>query len=284
MKATAIKLFIIITLFSTSLIAQTEAKKSLFQKVLTFDNVGGDNIIIIGLVEYDKSALKNNNIVGISLLIGSDEKHWKFKLPAKNIKDKNNKEYALIHKFGNKGDYELFYYREGSANKNDDYFLSNQEQTKIVGFPEKNIIKKFTFGDNKIINLGKLIVKYEGGNLQTSAINSSVGGNVNYTYKFDAISSDTTALHIFKNIYPEIYDAYKDDIFTFKSEFEKALEYVLNNIAEGKRLFLIQFIEENPNSLKSIFADLDENSQKDFATKIEKFTFEEMKDFLNSKK
>ena len=239
---------------------------------ITLDDLSGDKMLIIGVVEYDFSQLENKSISGIELYIESNEKTSTFKMPDDYLKDEKVKKQEFITTIGKWGNYELCFKKSTTNSPETDNLLSVLDMERSPNSIQSNVLQKYTLNDGKIINIGKLIVKYSGGVKEDSRIS--------YSYSFHTISYDTVAIYAFKQAYPEIYDKYKNEIYIFKTEFEASIEYVLNHLSEGKRLRIQSFIDENPDKLEHVFENLNAKTQEKYADDIEKYTFEQLEDFL----
>jgi hypothetical protein len=182
------------------------------KKIITVNDLSEDKIIIIGLIEQDYSQLKEKKIKGIELYINSKQEFSDFTLSEKYIPDEYDKRYQFIGKIGYKGDYELCYNKIASYTPETDNLLILMDQPKSVSSPSKKTLQKYSINDGKIINIGKVIVKYTGGSVE--------GGSTRYYYSFRSIGNDTTAMHAFKQSYPLIFDKYKNDVYSFDSESE----------------------------------------------------------------
>lgn len=249
---------------------------SLLHVTPTVEDISNGKVLVIGLIEHDYSELLNKKITGIDVYLGTDNFYKKFVFPNPDIENSNDKSYNFIHTIGERGNYELFYFREGFGDNVDDNLLSTIEKERIEGEALKVVLHRFDFSNKKIVNIGKVTVKYAGGEQQ---VYKNWGG-INYSYSFNIESKDETALNKFKDHYPEIYNTFKNEICTIRSDYEESLEFVLNNISEGKRLFLIQFMEENQDKLSDSFKELNETNRVKIANEIEKFNFDELKSFL----
>jgi hypothetical protein len=239
---------------------------------ITLDDLSGDKMLIIGVVEYDYSQLENKSISGIELFIESNERYSTFKLSKNYLLDRKFKKQEFLTAIGNWGNYELCFKKSTTNSPESDNLLSVLDMERSPNSMQSNALQKYTINDGKIINIGKLIVKYSGGIKDDSRIS--------YSYSFHTISYDTIAIYAFKQTYPGIYEKYKNEIYSFKSEFDTSIEYLLNLLSEGKRLRIQSFIDENPDKLEQVFKNLNAKTQEKYADDIEKYTFEQLEDFL----
>jgi hypothetical protein len=182
------------------------------KKVITSDDLSEDKVLLIGLVEYDFSQLKNKKIRGIDLFIDSKQKFSDFALSGKYFPDEYDKRYQFISKIGYKGEYELCYNRNSSYTPETDHLLTLMDQQRNAASSERKTLQRYSINDGKIINLGKVIVKYSGGTVEE--------GSTKYFYSFHSVDNDTTALHAFKQSYPLLFDKCKNEIYSFDSEVE----------------------------------------------------------------
>jgi len=261
--------YFLIPLAFSLIFMSCSAKKS----IITVDDLSGDKMLIIGVIEYDYSQLENKKkIRGIELFIDSKEKFSDFELPESYLSSENFIKQQFISTIGNRGDYELCLKKGVSNSAESDNLLTNLDMERSMATTSNNIIQKYTLNDGKIINIGKLVVKYTGGTMENSRIT--------YSYSFHSVNNDTLALYAFKQTYPLIYNKYKGEMYVFKSEFDTCLDFVLNHISEGKRLRLQAYIADNPDRVTIVFKDLNSETQDKFVADIEKYTFEQLDEFL----
>lgn len=182
------------------------------KNVITVNDLSEDKIIIIGLIEQDYAELKEKKIKGIELFMDSKEEFADFALSGKYIPDGVDKRYQFISIIGNKGEYDLCYNKRSSYTPETDNLLLLMDQQKSVSSTSKKTLQKYSLNDGKIINIGKVVVKYTGGTVE--------GGSTRYYYSFQSIGHDTTALHAFKQSYPLIFDKCRNDVYFFRSESE----------------------------------------------------------------
>jgi hypothetical protein len=242
------------------------------KKVLTVDDLSSDKILIIGLIEDDYTQLKHKNIKGVELIVDSKQDYSDFRLSNKYLPKAYAKKYKFICKIGNRGDYKLSY-KNRPETPETDRLLTVMDHQRNENSDIENTLLKYSIKDGKIIDIGKLTVRYFGGNTET--------GSIKYSYSFHMDDNDTTAVHAFKQSYPIIYEKYKNDIYIFKNEFQKCLEYVLSHISEGKRLFIKNYIENNPDRINIVFNNLSPITQNKYIEIIEKLTFDQLDEFVN---
>jgi len=242
------------------------------KSVRSLNELSGDKLVIVGLVEYDYTQLDNKNINGIELLFDSEGKNMNFQLSKKYLPRERLKEYDYIKIIGDKGFYDLYYKQKKASSSETDNLLSLMDMERNTGLASNNILQRYALNDGKIMNIGKIVVRYSGGNVES--------GNISYSYSFHSFGGDTLALHAFKDSYPLIYSKYKNDIYFFKSDLEKCIEFILHNISDGKSLMIKNFMDEHPDRIKYVFKDLTYETQEKFAITIEKLTFEELHEFL----
>jgi hypothetical protein len=248
---------------------------SVNKELMTVNNLPDDKVIIIGTLEFDYSQLKSKNIRGIDLYLVSEEKAEDFKLPGKYLPKGSYKYYQFLSKTGKKGSFDL-YYKPREVYSETNSLLTLMDLDRSMSSPEKKIIEKYIFKDCKIANLGKITVHYSGGN--------TMDGKISYSYTFSTVYGDTTALHAFRESFPKASDTYKNEICNCRSELENCINYILQHVSEDKVIMIKKCIDENPERAKTVFHDLTPENQKAIAEKIEKFTTEELNNFLNEKK
>jgi uncharacterized protein YlzI (FlbEa/FlbD family) len=244
------------------------------KKQITIPDVSEGKLIIVGLIEYNYTQLKNKRIKGIDIYLDSKNEAKNFSLSSKFLPTDENKYYKYISKIGTKGIYELVYQHSNFSGELD-YLVSLMELDKNSNSQSKIPIQEYTFNDCKIINIGKIIVNYKGGEI--------VDGIINYSYTFSYRSNDTTSLFALKQTYPALFDAFKNDICCFKGDFEQSIDYLLAHISEGKKIVVKQFIEDHPDKTKIVFKDISLDNIQKYIEMIEKFSFDELNEFLNSK-
>ena len=240
--------------------------------LISIDDLSGDKLLIIGIFEFDYTQLENKNINGIDLFIESEKKVSDFRLSKKYLPEERFKKYNFVSIIGDTGVYELCSHQNIAYAPETDNIKSLLDMERNMTSLEKKILKRYLLYGGKIINIGKFSVKYEGGTMEN--------GNISYTCNFHLVTSDTIALSAFKGTYPQIYERYKNEIYVFKDEFHKCIEFILNNISEGKSLRIKSYIDEHPERLEYVFKDLTPDTQEKFAADIEKYTFEQLEDFL----
>jgi hypothetical protein len=239
------------------------------------EDLSKGKIIIIGTVEFDYSQLKSKKIKGLDLFLESEENSKNFYLSEKYAPNESLKNYQFISKVGMKGDYQLNYQQNMSSSETES-LVSLMDMDRNMKTTTKNTLQKYELNDCKIINIGKIVVCYSGGNV--------IDGNISYSYSFYSVGGDTLALHAFKESYPLVYESCRNDICFFKSEFEKCMDYVLGHITEDKKPIIKKFIEDHPDKQISVFKDLTNENKQKYIEQIDNYTFEQLNDFLNEKK
>jgi hypothetical protein len=244
--------------------------------LLLVNGLTDDKVIIIGTVEYDYSQLKSKNIRGIDLYLGSEEKAEDLKLPGKYLPKEGYKYYHFISKIGKKGNFDLYYKPRNVYSETNNLLNLMELERNNLPSPKKNVLNKYSINDCKILNIGKISVYYSGGN--------TMDGKISYSFSFITYYGDTTALHAFRESYPEIYEKYTNDICNSRSELEICINYVLNNISTEKAVMIKKFFDDDPDRARRAFYKLTPKNQKAIAEEIEKFSLKELDDFLNEKK
>jgi hypothetical protein len=239
--------------------------------VLLDEELSKGKIIIIGTVEFDYSQLSDKKIKGIDLFLESEEVSKNFYLSEKYFPIKSFKNYQFIAKVGKKGDYQLNYQQNMSSSETEN-LVSLMDMDRNMQASTKHTLQKYTLNDCKIINIGKIVVCYTGGNV--------IDGKISYSYSFNSFGGDTLALHAFKESYPLVYESCQNDICSFKSEFEACMDYIFGHISEDKKRVIKKFIEDHPDKLKSFFKDLTSENKQEYVEQIENYTFEQLKDVL----
>ncbi|NJK85339.1 MAG: hypothetical protein HC906_04595 [Bacteroidales bacterium] len=245
---------------------------SVNKRALTDTDLQTDKVIIIGLIEFDYSQLKNKEIRGIDLFIESDQEFSDFSLSKKYLPKRNLRDYKFISKLGEKGDYELLY-KNYSETPETDILLTVMDIQRAENSDSKKSLLRYTINDGKVINIGKVVVKYIGGDIDY--------GSIKYSYKFQLDDNDTTVLYAFRQTYPMIYEKYKNDIYVFKNEFNKCYDYILSHLSEGKRIYVLSYFESHPDRLKMVLKDLSPLTQNSYIETIELSTFEELEEHFN---
>jgi len=174
------------------------------------DNELSDNkVVILGVVEYDYTLLENKNLKGLNIFLDSEEKHSDINLPKICLQNDRQIKQEFISLIGNYGIYRLSKLQDVSSNESDNLLaLMNAYRNKQS--TDKRAIQEYCIESGKIINIGKLVVKYQGGNV--------IDGKINYTYSFQTNSNDTLALCVFRETNPLLYRKYSDDVFMFNNE------------------------------------------------------------------
>jgi hypothetical protein len=244
--------------------------------LLLVNNLPDDEVIILGTFEYDYSQLTSKNIRGLDLYLNSEEKVEDFNIPRKYLPKGSYKYYRFLSKVGKKGNFDLYYKPRDVYSETNNLLNLMELERNNLPTPRKNILHSYSLNECKIVNIGKVVVYYSGG--------YTMDGKISYSYTFSTFYGDTTALHAFRESYPEIYQKYTNEICNSRSELEGCINYVLNNISEEKALMIKKFIEEDPDRARRTFYKLTPKNQKAVAEEIEKFSLKELDDFLNENK
>jgi hypothetical protein len=179
------------------------------KSVITDKDVSGNKIIILGVVEYDYSQIENKGLKGLDIFMDSKEKHSDFNLPEKSLQNNRLIKQQFISLFGDSGIYRLFYKQNVSSAESDNLLvLMDMDRNKASS--EKVAIQEYSIAGGKMVNIGKLIVTYHGG--------QEIDGKINYSFSFKTNSNDTSALSVFRETYSSIYKKYSNNIYMFKSE------------------------------------------------------------------
>ncbi|MCK9206744.1 MAG: hypothetical protein M0P66_06495 [Salinivirgaceae bacterium] len=178
-------------------------------KKMTLNNesLPENQLVIIGMVEYDFSALKNKTIKGIQMYFKTDETHNPLELPAQYLPVQNRRKYEFIALTGNQGTYDLCFRRNPSSGAESGMLLTQLKLERNDSSQSSDCIQKYALNEGKIINLGKIIVTYHGGEIQDSKIQ--------YSYSFSTHGTDSTALKAFKETYPVLYEKYQNELYYF---------------------------------------------------------------------
>lgn len=232
-------------------------------------------VLILGLVEYDFSELENKNISGILLYIDTKGKLSYLKFPNSSLPKNKYKQYDFISVKGKGGDYALEYKKNNKHSSETENLLSVMDMEKDPSSRESSTLQNYKFKSGNIINLGKITIKYIGGQAED--------GRIKYSYTIEHNKQDTMMLDLLKNQYPEIYTNHQDDIYDLYNEFEECIFHIVNNVSEEKSKIILQFIIDHPDKLSKVFANLTPQSQKQVTSMINEFTEEELHQFLNSK-
>jgi hypothetical protein len=196
-----------------------------------------------------------------------------FKMPNRYLPNEKAKKYEFITIVGKMGDYELFY-KNQAATPQADNLLTLMDHQRNMNVSNSSSLIKYTFNDGKIISLGKLIVKYTGGNIET--------GSIKYSYSFKIDDSDTTALSVFRKTDPLTYSQFQNNIYIFKSDFQKSKEYVLANISMGKKMLIEDLLNYQPAKAEIFFKDLSPLSQNNYVKIIEESSFEQLIEMIDA--
>ena len=264
MKLIFLRLLILVSFFFMS----CAVKKG----VITIDDLSAEKILIIGVIEYDYSQLEKISSTDLELSVKSKKEVSDFKLPEKYLPDEQFKKYNFISIIGDTGVYELCLAQHRISTSETDDFLNLMDIDRDLTSTKENTLKKLSLYRGKIINLGKIIVKLKSDNVKES--------NTSYTYTVRSVDSDTVAIYAFKETYPLIYHRYQNDVYVIRNKINECLEYILTNISEAKSQLLLSFIKDHPDQIDFIFKDLTPETQERVAKDIEKYTIDELDDFL----
>ncbi len=172
-------------------------------------DLSGNQVVILGVVEYDYTQLENKNLKGINIYLDSKEKHSDIKLPKKSLQYDRQIKQEFICLIGNYGIYRVSKIQDVSSDESDK-LLALMNAYRNPQSSDKRAIQEYCIESGKIINIGKLVVKYQDGKI--------IDGKLNYSYSFQANSNDTLALCVFKETNPSLYKKYADDVFMFNNE------------------------------------------------------------------
>ncbi len=241
--------------------------------ITALEQLDDSSLVFTGIIEYNYTQLKNKNINGLWVFLASDEKLSPYNLPKSYLPNEKDKEYQYINFIGSRGEFDICYKPKNLYSAETDNILSVLDMERNTTNPGKNILQQYKLHDGKIINLGRIVVTYKGGNIENS--------NISYTYTFQSIGSDTLALHALRMEYPEFYDKYKNQIYIFKSKLEQNIDYVLENISEGKALMIKGFIQDHPDRIDNIFNELNTSNRDSLAKIFKGYNFDDLNAYLN---
>jgi hypothetical protein len=260
-----------IIIFTTILIGCTANKG-----IITTNNLTDKSVLIIGLVEYDYTGLKNKGIGGINLYVDSKGYFSDFKLHESYPSSDRLKQYEFISTYGDMGSYNLCFKNKLSNSTESGNLLTLMDMEQSPETLNKMILYQYSINQRLVLNLGKIIVKYQGGTMDN--------GSIKYTYSFETAENDTLALSAFKTAYPDIYEEYKNEIYDFANEFNQCVDYVITNVSKDKGLAIKNYIEANPDKTKEVFKELRPETQKNYVKWINSFTSDELANFLIDQK
>jgi hypothetical protein len=244
--------------------------------IITVNDITDETALIIGVIEYDYSGLKQKTISGVDLFIDSKEDYSDFMLQEEYSTSDKLKRLEFISTYGKKGLYGLCYKSKYSNSSETGNLLTLLDMEQNPTTLDKYVLYKYTINKGLILNIGKVIVKYQGGTTEN--------GNIKYTYSFETVEDDTLALSAFKATYPEIYEKYKSEIYDFVNEFNQCVKYVINNVSMEKGATIRNYIDANPDQIKEVFKELRPETQDGYVTKIESLSPEELNTFLTQSK
>ena len=173
------------------------------------DDLSGNNFVILGIVEYDYTQLENKNLKGLHIFIDSEEKHSDIKLPKRYLQNDRRIKQKYIGLVGNYGIYWLSVMQDVSSDESDNLLALMNAYRNQQSF-DKRALQEYCVESGKIINIGKFVVKYQGGKV--------IDGKINYTYSFQTDSNDTLALGVFRKTNPSLYKKYSNDVYMFNNE------------------------------------------------------------------
>jgi len=174
------------------------------------DNELSDNkVVILGVVEYDYTLLENKNLKGLNIFLDSEEKHSDIKLPKICLQNDSQSKQEFISLIGNYCIYRLSKVQDVSSNESDNLLTLMNAYRNQQSF-DIRAIQEYSIESGKIINIGKIIVKYHGGKV--------INGKINYTYSFQTDNNDTLALCVFRETNPTLYNKYSNEVFMFNNE------------------------------------------------------------------
>jgi|WetSurMetagenome_2_1015567.scaffolds.fasta_scaffold53872_2 hypothetical protein len=178
--------------------------------VISDNDLSGNKVVILGVVEYDYTQLENKNLKGLTIFLESKEKHSDIKLPEIGLQNDRQIKQKFISIVGNYGIYRLSKIQDFSSNESDN-LLALMNKDRNPQSSDKRVIQEYSIESGKIINIGKFIVKYQGGQV--------IDGKINYTYSLHADSNDTLALCVFRETNPSLYKKYSNDVLMFNNEW-----------------------------------------------------------------
>jgi len=179
------------------------------KNMIAEDDLSGNNFVIIGIVEYDYTQLENKNLKGLHIFIDSEEKHSDIKLPKRYLQNDRRIKQKYIGLVGNYGIYWLSVMQDVSSDESDNLLALMNAYRNQQSF-DKRALQEYCIESGKIINIGKFVVKYQGGKV--------IDGKINYTYSFQTDSNDTLALGVFRKTNPSLYKKYSNEVYMFNNE------------------------------------------------------------------
>jgi hypothetical protein len=179
------------------------------KNIIAEDDLSGNNFVILGIVEYDYTQLENKNLKGLHIFIDSEEKHSDIKLPKRYLQNDRRIKQKYIGLVGNYGIYWLSVMQDVSSDESDNLLALMNAYRNQQSF-DKRALQEYCIESGKIINIGKFVVKYQGGKV--------IDGKINYTYSFQTDSNDTLALGVFRKTNPSLYKKYSNDVYMFNNE------------------------------------------------------------------
>lgn len=174
--------------------------------VISDNDIRDNRVIILGVVEYDFTQMENKNIKGLDIFLDSNDKILNFKLPNNFLQNDRIIKQYFISSIVNFGNFRLCYRRNVSSSESDN-LLTLMNAYRNNNTSEKIALQEYSINAGKIVNIGKLIVKYQGGKVNS--------GNINYSFSFQFNNNDTLALHAFKKTYSSIYKKFSDELYMF---------------------------------------------------------------------
>jgi len=179
------------------------------KNMIAEDDLSGNNFVILGIVEYDYTQLENKNLKGLHIFIDSEEKHSDIKLPKRYLQNDRRIKQKYIGLVGNYGIYWLSVMQDVSSDESDNLLALMNAYRNQKSF-DKRALQEYCVESGKIINIGKFVVKYQGGKV--------IDGKINYTYSFQTDSNDTLALGVFRKTNPSLYKKYSNEVYMFNNE------------------------------------------------------------------
>jgi len=179
------------------------------KNMIAEDDLSGNNFVMLGIVEYDYTLLENKNLKGLHIFIDSEKKHSDIKLPKRYLQNDRRIKQKYIGLVGNYGIYWLSVMQDVSSDESDNLLALMNAYRNQQSF-DKRALQEYCVESGKIINIGKFVVKYQGGKV--------IDGKINYTYSFQTDSNDTLALGVFRKTNPSLYKKYSNDVYMFNNE------------------------------------------------------------------